>query len=88
MPEAVPITRKPQQLEGTMMKKVKEGFLPNRRQVLKAGLIAGAGMMMPWRFLPAKVFAAAQDAGMGVLLSDPAFQPKFINSTFRVDLTR
>ncbi len=61
------------------MKKVKEGFLPNRRQVLKAGLIAGAGMMMPWRFLPAKVFAAAQKAGMGVLLSDPALQPKFMN---------
>jgi FtsP/CotA-like multicopper oxidase with cupredoxin domain len=57
------------------MKKVKKGFLPTRRQVIRAGLIAGAGMMMPWRFLPAKVFAAAAIPG----LSDPALQPKFMN---------
>jgi len=44
-----------------------------RRQVLKAGLIGGAGMMMPLRFLPAKAFAAVAAPG----LSDPALQPKF-----------
>lgn len=44
-------------------------------QVIKAGLIAGAGMMMPWRFLPPKAFA--NPAAMG--LSDPALQPKFVN---------
>lgn len=57
------------------MKEIKKGFLPNRRQVLKAGLIAGVGMMAPWRFLPARVFAAAAIPG----LSDPAVQPKFVN---------
>jgi spore coat protein A, manganese oxidase len=47
-----------------------------RRQVLKAGLFAGAGMMTPWRFLPAKAFAAMAAPG----LSDPALQPKFTNT--------
>jgi spore coat protein A len=47
----------------------------SRRQVLKAGLYGGAAMMLPWRFLPAKAFAAPAAAG----LSDPALQPKFVN---------
>jgi FtsP/CotA-like multicopper oxidase with cupredoxin domain len=46
-----------------------------RRQLIKAGLISGAGMMLPLRFLPPKAFAAP--AVMG--LSDPALQPKFAN---------
>ena len=45
-----------------------------RRQVLKAGLFAGAGMMVPWRFFPGKAYASPAAAG----LSDPAFQPKFV----------
>ncbi|MFT5730096.1 MAG: spore coat protein A [Desulforhopalus sp.] len=57
------------------MKKVYKGFLPNRRQVLKAGIAAGVGMAIPWRFLPARVFAASAIPG----LSDPAKQPKFVN---------
>ena len=36
----------------------KKQFKMTRRQVLKAGLIGGAGLMMPLRFLPAKAFAA------------------------------
>ena len=60
-------------MEGTTMKEMKKGFLPNRRQVLKAGLAAGIGMAIPWRFLPARVFAATQGPG----LSDPANQLKF-----------
>lgn len=47
-----------------------------RREVLKAGICAGAGMMLPLRFLPAKAFAAAQISG----LSDPASQPKFVET--------
>ncbi len=61
------------------MKEMKKGFLPNRRQVIKAGLAAGIGMAIPWRFLPARVFANPLPAGMGVSLSDPAEQPKFTN---------
>ena len=57
------------------MKNTQKGFLPTRRQVIKAGLIAGAGMMVPWRFLPAKAFASPAMWG----LSDPALQPKFVN---------
>jgi FtsP/CotA-like multicopper oxidase with cupredoxin domain len=45
-----------------------------RRQLLKVGAISGAGMMLPWRFVPAKAFA--NPAAMG--LSDPAKQPKFM----------
>ncbi len=56
------------------MKEMKKGFLPNRRQVLKAGLAAGIGMAIPWRFLPARVFAATQATWY---LSDPANQLKF-----------
>lgn len=55
------------------MKTTKKGFLFNRRQVMKAGLIAGVGIMSPWRFLPARVFAASAIPG----LSDPVLQPKF-----------
>jgi FtsP/CotA-like multicopper oxidase with cupredoxin domain len=46
-----------------------------RRQLIKAGLISGAGMMLPLRFLPPKAFAAPAAVG----LSDPALQPKFAN---------
>ena len=35
----------------------KKQFKMTRRQVLKAGLVGGAGLMMPLRFLPAKAFA-------------------------------
>ena len=56
-------------------KKDKWQLKMTRRQVLKAGMIGGAGMMMPLRFLPAKAFAAAAATG----LSDPALQPKFMN---------
>ena len=45
-----------------------------RRQLIKAGLISGAGMMMPLRFLPRKAFGVPAAAG----LSDPALQPKFV----------
>ncbi|WP_054692090.1 multicopper oxidase family protein [Desulfosarcina cetonica] len=40
---------------------------------MKAGLLAGAGMALPWRFIPA---AQAQAFIPG--LSDPAAQPKFV----------
>jgi spore coat protein A len=56
------------------MKKVNNIFRPNRRQVLKAGFVAGVGMAVPWRFLPAKAFARSAMRG----LSDPAKQPKFV----------
>ncbi len=46
-----------------------------RRQLIKAGLISGAGMMLPLRFLPSKAFADPAATG----LSDPAMQPKFMN---------
>jgi len=48
----------------------------SRRQVLKAGLIGGAGMMVPWRFLPAKAFAAIAAPGH----SDPAAQTLFFET--------
>ncbi len=44
-----------------------------RRQILKTGLCAGAGMMVPWSF-NRKAYAEALDFG----LSDPALQPKFV----------
>jgi FtsP/CotA-like multicopper oxidase with cupredoxin domain len=47
----------------------------SRRQVLKAGLYGGATMLLPWRFLPAKAFAAPAVPGLG--LSDPALQSLF-----------
>jgi hypothetical protein len=45
--------------------KNKGKFKMTRRQVLKAGMIGGAGLMMPLRFLPAKAFAdpALQHSG-------------------------
>ena len=52
----------------------KKPFSLTRRQVLKAGLIGGAGMMLPLRFLPRKAFGEPAAAG----LSDPALQPKFV----------
>jgi FtsP/CotA-like multicopper oxidase with cupredoxin domain len=45
-----------------------------RRQVLKAAMIGGAGLMLPLRFLPRKAFGVPLAAG----LSDPALQPKFV----------
>jgi FtsP/CotA-like multicopper oxidase with cupredoxin domain len=53
---------------------IKKPFSLTRRQVLKAGLIGGAGMMLPLRFLPRKAFGEPAAAG----LSDPALQPKFV----------
>ena len=53
----------------------KNKFKMTRRQVLKAGLAGGAGMLLPWRFLPAKAFADPAATG----LSDPAYQDKFVN---------
>jgi FtsP/CotA-like multicopper oxidase with cupredoxin domain len=44
-----------------------------RRQLIKAGLISGAGMMLPWKFKVPRAFAVDQGPG----LSDPALQPKF-----------
>jgi FtsP/CotA-like multicopper oxidase with cupredoxin domain len=48
-------------------------FKMTRRQVLKAGMIGGAGLMLPWKFKLPRAFAATQGPG----LSDPAMQPKF-----------
>ena len=50
----------------------KKHFNMTRRQVLKAGLYAGAGMMLPWR-VNKKAYAEILASG----LSDPAVQPKF-----------
>lgn len=44
----------------------------SRRQILKAGACAGAGMMLPWSF-NRKAYAESLSYG----LSDPALQPKF-----------
>jgi FtsP/CotA-like multicopper oxidase with cupredoxin domain len=46
-----------------------------RRQVLKTGLYASAGMMLPWKFNFSKAYAATLSSE----LSDPAAQPKFVN---------
>ena len=58
-------------------------FKMTRRQLLKAGLIGGAGLMLPLRFLPAKAFAtgACDPTILDCLrtdLSDPGLQPKFV----------
>jgi spore coat protein A len=45
----------------------------SRRQILKTGVFAGAGMMLPWSF-NRKAYAEALSSG----LSDPALQPKFV----------
>ncbi len=42
-----------------------------RRQIIKTGLCAGAGLMVPWSF-DRKAYAAMLADG----LSDPAWQPK------------
>jgi len=47
----------------------------SRRQVLKAGIYSGAGLMLPWRFLPAKAFAVPAALG----LNDPVLVDKFHN---------
>jgi spore coat protein A len=57
------------------MKKKKKKLMMTRRQVLKAGMIGGAGLMLPLRFLPAKAFANPAARG----LSNPTVQPKFVN---------
>jgi FtsP/CotA-like multicopper oxidase with cupredoxin domain len=46
----------------------------SRRQVLKAGIYGGAGLMLPWRFLPAKAFADPAATG----LNDPSLVDKFV----------
>jgi FtsP/CotA-like multicopper oxidase with cupredoxin domain len=53
--------------------KTLDNFKMTRRQILKAGLYGGAGMMLPWRFLP-----KAQAVALANGLSDPALQPKFV----------
>lgn len=55
--------------------KTLDNFKMTRRQLLKAGLYGGAGMMLPWRFLP-----KAQAVALANGLSDPANQPKFMNA--------
>ena len=52
----------------------------SRRQILKTGVFAGAGMMLPWSF-NRKAYAHMLSYG----LSDPALQPKFVDveSAFR-----
>jgi spore coat protein A len=54
----------------------KKQFKMTRRQILKAGMIGGAGLMLPWKFKLPKAFAITQGPG----LSDPALQPKFENA--------
>lgn len=51
----------------------KEHITMTRREIVKAGLVAGAGMMLPWH-VNTKVYAAILADG----LSDPALQPKFV----------
>ncbi len=51
----------------------KKQFKMTRRQVLKAGMIGGAGLMLPLRFLPAKAFASSSSHGT---LNDPARRGK------------
>ena len=50
----------------------KHTFPMTRRQVLQAGAVAGAGLMVPWSFNK-QAYAALAAQG----LSDPALQPKF-----------
>lgn len=47
-----------------------------RRQVLKAGLVGGAGLLMPWKL----GLTQAQAEALTATLSDPAMQPKFVNT--------
>jgi FtsP/CotA-like multicopper oxidase with cupredoxin domain len=55
----------------------KKPFKMTRRQVLKAGLAGGAGMLLPWNFMLPKAHAVALPSSGG-FLSDPALQPKFV----------
>ena len=61
------------------MRNKKDGkFKMTRRQVLKAGLIGGAGLVLgPAGFM--RRMASAVPAAPGLGLSDPALQPKFTN---------
>ncbi|MHC4962315.1 MAG: multicopper oxidase family protein [Planctomycetota bacterium] len=52
---------------------MKKKITMTRRQVLKTGVCAGAGMMLPWSF-NRNAYAALAAPG----LSDPALQPKFV----------
>jgi len=61
--------------EENMKKKKKWELKMTRRQVLKAGIIGGAGMMLPLRFLPAKAWANPAATG----LHDPSWH--FDNTT-------
>ncbi len=45
-----------------------------RRRVLQSGVIAGLGLMVPWRLLPKNAFATSAALG----LSDPVLQEKFV----------
>jgi len=62
------------------MKKKKWQLKMTRRQLLKAGMIGGVGMMMPMRFLPAKAWAISPIGACNILgdctisLHDPAYQ--------------
>jgi FtsP/CotA-like multicopper oxidase with cupredoxin domain len=70
--QVVDLSTNIQRLKGeSKMKKTK--ITMTRRQVLKTGLCAGAGMMLPWAF-NRKAYAEALSYG----LSDPALQPKFV----------
>lgn len=53
----------------------KKRITMSRRQILKTGVFAGAGMMLPWSF-NRKAYAQMLSYG----LSDPALQPKFVNA--------
>jgi spore coat protein A len=53
-----------------------KNFKVSRRQILKAGLYGGAGIMMPWKLRFPKAYAEVLASGLD--LSDPALQPKFV----------
>ena len=52
-------------------------FKMTRRQVLKAGLVGGTGLLLPWKFKVSRAYAEALNSSVGYL-SDPASQPKFV----------
>jgi len=56
------------------MKKKKWQLKVTRRQVLKAGIIGGAGMILPWKFKVPKVFAVPIPGGTLDPLSVPKYQ--------------
>ena len=57
----------------------KKQFKMTRRQVLKAGIVGGAGMMLPLSFYQRKHLQYPAAPG----LSDPAVQPKFVENCTR-----